>query len=56
MLYKGGRSDGLYSGWYPIVANLPLQDGSYDLNLGSLINDLEETPIEFKDPLRKSRW
>lgn len=50
--YTGGRSDGKYDGWYPIAGNLPLQDGSYDLNLSTLNQDLEGTPIEFWDPLR----
>ncbi|MGC8944006.1 MAG: ABC transporter substrate-binding protein, partial [Caldisericia bacterium] len=53
LLYTGGpRSDGLYSGWYPIAANLPLQDGSYDLDLSTLTHDLDNAPIEFIDPLK----
>ncbi|MCD6109068.1 MAG: hypothetical protein J7J89_06345, partial [Thermoplasmata archaeon] len=47
--YPGGG--GPYSGWYPIVGDLPIQDGSHDLDLSDL-RDINGNPIPLYDPLR----
>ena len=49
LFYPGGG--GPYAGWYPIAANLPIEDGSYDIDLSNL-RDINGNPIPMHDPLR----